>query len=92
MRVRKHVYYAGLVQGVGFRYTARRLARDVGLRGFVKNLSDGRVEIVVEGEGSAVERYLGDVGAAMGEYIERTEAIDEPPTEEFDAFSVGLDR
>ena len=92
MRVRKHVYYSGLVQGVGFRYTVRRLARDSGLTGFVKNLSDGRVEIVVEGEAATVERYLADVADAMGGYIERAEAIDETPTDEFDAFTVALDR
>jgi len=92
MRVRKHVYYSGLVQGVGFRYTVRRLARDSGMRGFVRNLTDGRVEIVVEGEAAAVGRYLADIVEAMGEYIERTEAIDETPTDEFDAFSVALDR
>jgi len=92
MHVRKHVYYSGLVQGVGFRYTARRLARDSGLTGFVRNLPDGRVEVVVEGAAGTVERYLADVAEAMGEYIERAEAIDEPPTDAFDGFSVASDR
>jgi acylphosphatase len=92
MRVRKHVYYSGSVQGVGFRYTARRLACDAGLTGFVKNLSDGRVEIVAEGGAEAVDRYLADVAEAMAGYISRAEALDEPPADEFDAFTVAVDR
>jgi acylphosphatase len=91
MRVRKHVYYRGRVQGVGFRYTARSLARDAGLTGFVKNLSDGRVELVVEGRAAAVDRYLADVAEAMGEHIGSVETTDETPTEEFTAFSVAVD-
>jgi len=91
MRVRKHMYYSGGVQGVGFRYTARSLARDANVTGFVKNLSDGRVELVVEGEAAIVGQYLADVAAAMGQYIGRAETIDETPTEEFDAFRVAVD-
>ena len=91
MRVRKHVYYRGRVQGVGFRYTARCFARDVGLTGFVKNLSDGRVELVVEGRAATVDRYLADVAEAMGEHIGSVETLDETPTEEFTAFTVAVD-
>jgi len=91
MRVRKHVYYSGQVQGVGFRYVARNLGRDAGVTGFVKNLSDGRVEIVVEGRAARVDRYLADVAEAMAGYISRAEALDEPPTEEFDAFKIAVD-
>ena len=44
-----HVIFSGQVQGVGFRYTAVRLATGLGLAGWVRNLSDGRVELCVEG-------------------------------------------
>jgi len=46
MAKRAHVYYSGSVQGVGFRFTAEDLARQNNLTGWVKNLADGRVEIV----------------------------------------------
>ena len=45
---------AGRVQGVGFRYFVRRQAENAGLGGFVRNLADGRVEFLLQGEADAV--------------------------------------
>lgn len=50
MTVRKHFYFSGHVQGVGFRYHAWRLANNLKLTGYVKNLWDGRVEMEAQGE------------------------------------------
>ena len=49
-RVRMQVYYTGRVQGVGFRYQTREVAAGYEVTGFVRNLPDGRVELVAEGE------------------------------------------
>jgi acylphosphatase len=60
-RVRVHVLVSGQVQGVGFRYATVDEARRLGVRGWVRNLPDGRVEAEAEGERAAVEalvRYL----------------------------------
>lgn len=54
MKVRKHFYFSGRVQGVGFRYQACRIARSLGLSGYVKNLWDGRVELEAQGEETQV--------------------------------------
>ena len=48
--VRKHIYFSGQVQGVGFRYRAKNAARANDLTGWVDNLWDGRVEMEVQGE------------------------------------------
>jgi acylphosphatase len=56
--VRVHAFVAGVVQGVGFRYFVAREARRLGLAGFVRNLPDGRVEVVAEGERAALERLV----------------------------------
>ena len=45
-----HIFYVGQVQGVGFRYTTRSFAKDCHLNGWVKNLDDGRVELIAEGD------------------------------------------
>lgn len=54
----KHLYVSGEVQGVGFRYSAIRLARAIGVTGWVRNLYDGRVELWIEGEESRVNQMV----------------------------------
>lgn len=56
MKTRLHLYIIGRVQGVYFRDSTRELAESLGLTGYVKNLPDGRVEAVVEGEKDSVDR------------------------------------
>ncbi len=51
-----HLLVSGRVQGVGFRYLSREAALDAGLSGWVRNLYDGRVEILAEGEPAQLER------------------------------------
>ena len=57
MRVARRYLISGRVQGVGFRYFTEAAAAREGLHGWVRNLPDGRVEIDVEGEADAVERF-----------------------------------
>lgn len=56
--IRLEVYFSGLAQGVGFRYTALRLAADLDVTGFVRNLTDGRVQRVAEGASGEIDRLL----------------------------------
>ncbi len=55
---RVQVFYQGRVQGVGFRYACRHLAKGFAVTGFVRNLRDGRVELTAEGEEAELKAYL----------------------------------
>ncbi len=57
MKVTRRYLVRGVVQGVGFRYFTERAARDAGLAGYVRNLADGRVEVIAEGNPEAIERF-----------------------------------
>ena len=59
MKKRAHVYIKGRVQGVFFRATTKKRANDLGITGWVKNLPDGRVEAVFEGEEETIEEMIG---------------------------------
>ena len=57
-RVRKHFYFSGMVQGVGFRYRAMHAAQSLGLTGWVRNLWDERVEMEVQGDEESIDRMI----------------------------------
>ncbi|MEW6378174.1 MAG: acylphosphatase [bacterium] len=68
MKVRAHLFISGMVQGVFFRSSTKSEASRLGVKGWVRNLSDGSVEVVAEGEKADVERLVawchrGPVGA-----------------------------
>lgn len=56
MRIARRFYVSGRVQGVGFRYFVEDVAHREGVTGYVRNLPDGRVEALVEGDAAAVTR------------------------------------
>lgn len=56
--VRRHIYFSGRVQGVGFRFQASWAAKRLDLTGWVRNLDDGRVEMEVQGEPHVIDRML----------------------------------
>lgn len=57
-KIRLHAFISGDVQGVGYRYFAMSSAHEQGLLGWVRNLSDGSVEVIVEGNRPNAEAYL----------------------------------
>jgi acylphosphatase len=85
---RRTVFYSGRVQGVGFRYTARVAAGGYDVTGFVQNLDDGRVRLVVEGSKQEIERLLADIAERMRGYIRNTEMTTSPATGEFISFGI----
>lgn len=84
----RQVHFSGIVQGVGFRYTARRLAERFDVAGYVKNLPDGRVELVVEGPPDQIDAFLQDIREAMGNYIRRMDQQVSGPEGRFTGFDI----
>lgn len=87
MTVCKRVTYWGRVQGVGFRYTAQGLSERYAVAGYVKNLPNGQVELVAEGEAEEVDRFLAAVAQQMARYIKGQTVENEMP-QEFDGFNI----
>jgi len=86
---RVHVFYSGRVQGVGFRYTAERMALELGLTGCVKNLHDGRVELICEGPKLDIERLLTQIKEGqMGSHIRQADCSWETPSGKFKEFCI----
>ena len=86
--IRRTVHYRGRVQGVGFRYTTLEVARRYPVRGFVENLPDGRVHLVVEGSARDVSEFFDAVKQDLGRYIEDVEIQNESGTGEFHSFEI----
>ncbi|HUT12151.1 MAG TPA: acylphosphatase [Thermoguttaceae bacterium] len=86
--VRHEVHYSGRVHGVGFRYTVRRIASRFVVGGFVKNLPDGRVQLIAEGVPEEVRRFLDAVAEEMDYYISGVQTQAGPATGQFRGFDI----
>ena len=80
----------GFVQGVFYRVSVRKVALDLGLKGFVRNLSDGNVEVVAEGDEEKINELIefckeGPSGAK----VEGVDVTSEKPKNEFKDFEIG---
>lgn len=89
MKIRAHLFISGMVQGVFFRYTTKSEADRLGLKGWVRNLINGGVEVMIEGEKAEVEKlvawcYLGPPGAVVRSVDYRSEDY----TGEYFTFSI----
>ena len=73
-KVRKHIFFYGRVQGVGFRYYAVQKANQLGLTGWVKNLYDGSVEMEVEGQEELIDQLIIFLQNRIYIWIERIDA------------------
>ena len=89
MQVGAHIIVRGSVQGVGFRYFVHGKASKLGLAGYVSNLYDGSVEILVEGERSLIEELIHDVkvGPRAG-YVTDVKIQWKEPEEQYKEFII----
>lgn len=72
--IARHVYFEGRVQGVGFRWTVKNVARGFDVTGWVQNLTDGRVELLACGESEEVTAFLNEIAESdLKAHIKKTE-------------------
>ena len=89
MSTRLHVYFSGHVQGVGFRYAVRTVSLEFDVTGWVKNLRDGRVEMLSEGERSELEAFQAAIlNAGLRRFIRDTQAHWSEGTGELRGFKI----
>ncbi len=88
-RQRLHILYTGRVQGVGFRYTTTKLACGFEVTGTVKNLPDGRVELVAEGDRAELEEFRKAVqDSEVGRFVRQEDAVWSTASNEFRGFEI----
>jgi acylphosphatase len=87
----RQVFYEGRVQGVGFRYTAKRIAMGFDVIGWVRNLPDGRVELHAGGEPDEVRAFLTAVRESeLNSYIRKVEEHEIPPPAGMHGFEIAV--
>jgi acylphosphatase len=87
-RTTEHVFFSGRVQGVGFRYTTRSIARRHPVTGYVKNLPDGRVELLAQGAAAAVTAFIDEVASHFRTNLDGVDRRQLPAAEEFAHFEI----
>jgi acylphosphatase len=85
---RRTYHFGGHVQGVGFRYTTHNLAQRHNIHGYVRNLPDGRVELVMEGDEAEMEDVVKDLRRKMACFVRTIESEVAPATGEFEEFFI----
>ncbi len=82
------VFFSGRVQGVGFRYQTLQVAKQFEVSGFVRNLSDGRVQLEAEGGESEVKGFVAEVKDQLSVFIRQTESSSERRAPRFKGFTI----
>lgn len=83
-----HGIFIGRVQGVGFRYTAKKYADQLALNGTVKNLSDGSVELIAQGKKDELQHLLDLLEKVFPDSITETRKTFRVPVQPFSSFSI----
>jgi len=86
--VARHVIFIGRVQGVGFRFTAHRMAQRHQLTGYVRNLPDGTVEMLTQGPIGDIDDCIENINDYFGDYIRETRIQEMPTDPKFKDFRI----
>ncbi|MGX8679998.1 MAG: acylphosphatase [bacterium] len=86
---RKHIYFSGRVQGVGFRFHCQVHAQELSLTGYAKNLYDGRVEVEVQGTEANIARFIRALQNERFVHVDHVEIRDIPEKRGERGFRIG---
>jgi len=81
-------FFTGHVQGVGFRYTTLQVAKEFEVAGYVRNLSDGRVELQVEGTDAEIDRFIKAVEERLHGHVRKVERSKVKREAQFSGFTI----
>lgn len=82
------IHFTGRVQGVGFRASTEHIAAGFAVTGYVRNLPDGRVELVAEGTTGELTDFVHKITARLGQYIRQQTQVTDAASGEWEEFSV----
>ncbi len=88
MKESAHISFSGRVQGVGFRWTCRSIASRYNIKGWVKNLSDGRVELLLQADPKKIAAFLEDLREEFKGYILGEETQWSKPDKDYRDFEI----
>lgn len=87
--IARQYFFEGRVQGVGFRYSVKQLAKGFDVLGWVKNLTDGRVELQIMGEEEELDEFLEELhDSPLGHHVLEQEQFSVPLLEEVKGFTI----
>lgn len=84
----RHIVFVGQVQGVGFRFTALRIADRYKLTGWVRNVLDGTVEMIAQGSSEAIDNCIRDIQVSFAGYIRETNVEEVPANPQYNDFKI----
>lgn len=83
-----HLFFSGRVQGVCFRMTTESIAKQHNIRGWVRNLSDGRVEAFAQGRQADLSSFLGELKSTFRNNIIEYTCDEHPTSDDFTGFRI----
>lgn len=86
--IRAILFFAGRVQGVGFRFNTNEIAKKFAVLGTVENCDDGRVKVIVEADSMEIDRFVDAIHVSMPGHIQKLVRFESEPSHEFENFSV----
>ena len=86
----KKIIFSGRVQGVGFRYTALRIAGQYEITGYIKNLPNGSVEMFAQGQTREIQNCISHIEEHLGNYIRQKQVTESAYSPRYDSFNIAF--